>query len=229
MSDVERYVPKATKNPKGGDVNIKLKWGKIITVAQKDFKRIKKFFKVDSIVETIEDKVILKYIIGNDVPVTRSILSGYEDDQNVKSIEVDGQIVNSNTYNFTTSGEHIIKYELNDKSCVGNTAPLISQVREISEIIIPEGVTTLKHNAFAGGVTIPTIILPSTLNLIYAGAFGGDSVTNFTIKAVIPPTTDNAALPMNVTNCYVPAESLEAYKQADNWRVIANYIQPIPE
>jgi len=33
MSDVEKYVPKATKNPKGGDVNIKLKWGKIITVA----------------------------------------------------------------------------------------------------------------------------------------------------------------------------------------------------
>ena len=232
MSDVEKYVPKATKNPKEGDVNIKLKWGKIITVAQRDFKRIKKFFKVDSIVEPIEDKLVVKcYIYESSLPATRNLISGYEPNQ-FKSIEVDGNLLDSTSYTFTTDGNHIIKYELYQEGIIGNQAPVLFGNIDIIELTVPEGVTEIKPNTFSGVLTTSlttNVTLPSTLTKLGSGVFGGVHHCNFYIKATTPPVIEGYLSADDTINYYVPAESLEAYKQADGWSSIASYIQPIPE
>lgn len=112
----------------------------------------------------------------------------------------------------------------------------------IKKVVIPEGVTEIKLDAFGNCFELEEVEMPSTLRRIERGAFwdckslrtieipaqvshlgeylffGCDELTdiyNFSVEPqVIPPIHRN---PSQIT-LHVPAESVEKYRQADIWK-----------
>lgn len=76
---------------------------------------------------------------------------------------------------------------------------------------------------------ITEVIIPKTVTNIGIAAFGGcTGLTSVTIEATTPPTLGISAF--NDVNCtfYVPAESVNAYKESYDWSGYASRIQAIP-
>ena len=75
-----------------------------------------------------------------------------------------------------------------------------------------------------------SVDLPSTLTSIAAQAFRSCSTLNtLYCRATTPPTiaNSNALSTANLTNIYVPAASVNAYKTATNWSTYASIISAI--
>ena len=223
----------------------------------------------------VETKLVVYYDI-QDISSPTTIWTNYEGGV-VKSIEVDGTLLDSNlttTYQFDSVGEHVIKYEFNNPTTVGNNAPLFMGLTTVKRVVIPNTFTAIGNNAFNGcsltsvtignsvtsigrsafidctnltELTIPnsvtsigyqafnycsaltSVTIPNNVTSIGEGAFRYCSaLTSVTIKATTPPTLGGNAF-YDTNNCpiYVPAESVEAYKTATNWRTYASRIQAI--
>ena len=106
---------------------------------------------------------------------------------------------------------------------------LFAGCRYLASVDIPDSVTSIGPYAFFRGEYITSITIPAGVTYIGEYAFTNCySLTSFRILAVTPPQAEN-----NIfynTNCaiYVPAESVNAYKQATNWSTYASRIQAIP-
>ena len=124
----------------------------------------------------------------------------------------------------------------------------------LQDVIVPDGVTELRNRIFQSS-SINSISLPSTLTRINADAC--NSATNLqdiTIPSSVayiggnafnwcsglqwviverptPPTLAISSAFSNTGNCpiYVPDESVEAYKAANNWSALADRIKPLSE
>ena len=112
----------------------------------------------------------------------------------------------------------------------------------ISEIIIPEGVTNIGERAFFNCENLASVTLPESLtrieqdvfssckrleeitipaNVSYIGhaAFFNCDLKKVTVLAETPPILeDNSSISGTVQTVYVPAGSVEAYKNAEYWR-----------
>lgn len=124
--------------------------------------------------------------------------------------------------------------------------------RSLTSVTIPNGVTTIGNSVFyycegltsvtiANGVAsignyvfyycegLTTITIPDSVTSIGYSAFRGSGLTSVTIQATTPPSLGSSAFE-STNNCpiYVPAESLDAYKTATNWKTYASRIQAIP-
>ena len=100
----------------------------------------------------------------------------------------------------------------------------------LKTITIPEGVETIGRQAFQSCDSLKTLIVPSTVTDIGLGAFGYcPQMTSIVFLSTTPPTAGDGILDYS-NNCpiYVPAESLQEYKSAENWSVYADRIQAIP-
>ena len=109
----------------------------------------------------------------------------------------------------------------------------------VTEITVPEGVTTISSSAFRDFVKLRKVSLPSTLTTISSAAFFGCSsleeieipanvtslsgafnkssaLRKITIRATTPPTVNAATFNNTLPNkvIYVPAESVDAYRTA---------------
>ena len=171
----------------------------------------------------------------------------------ISSMTIDGvkqQSVVAN-YTFSTSGEHIVKYNLVNQTTISEET--FFQCTNLSNIGIPDSVSTISNNAFnasglTGTLTIPdnvtnidynvfrnctgltSIIIGSGVTSINTFVFQSCSnLTNITCLATTPPTLANKNAFNDTNNCpiYVPAESVDAYKAATNWSTYASRIQPI--
>lgn len=96
---------------------------------------------------------------------------------------------------------------------------------------IPEGVRTIGYAAYYRVWNMDTVILPSTLDTIRARAFYYTPGMRYLIcKAVVPPVVENEDAFDWWHNenmiLFVPAESVDAYHQADVWKKF-NAIIPI--
>ena len=104
----------------------------------------------------------------------------------------------------------------------------------LTEIVVPEGVTTLRDHAlqyYPGPVTID---LPSTLDTIGNRALSlvvsESAKVTFICRATTPPNLIQLGLNINtIAAIYVPAESVDAYKAVTGWSTYADVIQAIPE
>ena len=99
----------------------------------------------------------------------------------------------------------------------------------LTSIIIPNSVTTIGIGAFEGSGLL-SIIIPNSVTTIEREAFWDCSlIDNIVILSYIPPilNIDVFFNDTNLTNIYVPAESVDAYKAASGWSEYASIISSI--
>ena len=100
----------------------------------------------------------------------------------------------------------------------------------LTSITIGNGVTSIGNNSFGECSSLTSIVIPNSVTSISKYAFYNCSgLTSVTIEATTPPTLGGTTAFTNTNNCpiYVPAESLNTYKQASNWSELASRIQSI--
>lgn len=121
-------------------------------------------------------------------------------------------------------------------------ATLYLNEEPVTDVVIPEGVTTLQDGVFFGCSSLESVTIPEQVNEIGSQVF--NECLNLK-KVYCRPTTPPAALPMEWWNSagqyfyywyafdditevdgriYVPEESVEAYKTAFMWEEYANCI-----
>ena len=127
--------------------------------------------------------------------------------------------------------------------------------RDITSFTIPSGVTVIGQSAFNGCANLESIVIPSNITSIGQYAFSGctslesvdiaasvtsigayafsanTSLKSLTVRATTPPTLLVSSLSNVPADCaiYVPADSVDAYKAADNWSTRATYIEAIED
>ena len=92
----------------------------------------------------------------------------------------------------------------------------------LSSISIPNGVTSIKDYAFAACNGLSSITIPNSITSIGEGAFsGGFTIITIICEAIKVPTLESYVFydrDISEAILYVPAESLEDYKVAEQWK-----------
>ena len=120
-----------------------------------------------------DPKLVCKYNITD---ISSETALRTENEQNMfKSMEIDGVLLDSlvTSYQFSTTGEHTVKYELYDETKVGNNAPLFYNITTLTSVSIPSGVTTIGDNVFNGCTGLTSITIPNSVTTIGIAAFNG--------------------------------------------------------
>lgn len=129
-------------------------------------------------------------------------------------------------------------YNTNVKSVeiIGNVEEIRNgcfyECSQLEELTISDNVKILGHHSFFGCYKINNLIIPESVNSIGGQCFAYcNSLTTITFKSVTPPDLGNNAFfsSGNLETIYVPAESVEAYKAANNWSEYADIITAISE
>ena len=93
---------------------------------------------------------------------------------------------------------------------------------DIKRIIIGDGVTTIGEFAFTNCSTLTSVTIPNSVTEIGEFAFEHCiNITQISSEAVVPPICGpNVFADTNKSKCklIVPKNSLDAYKQADQWK-----------
>lgn len=100
----------------------------------------------------------------------------------------------------------------------------------LTSVTIPNSVTTIGGWAFMYCSGLTSVNIPDSVTSIGMSAFNYCSgLTSITVEATTPPTLEPYAFD-NTNNCnvYVPCQSVDAYKSAENWNTYASRIQGIP-
>ena len=99
----------------------------------------------------------------------------------------------------------------------------------ITSVTIPDSVTNIGNKAFYDARILSSVIIPSNVTKIEDSAFAYCSrLTSITVEATTPPELAAYALYIpSGLKIYVPSESVETYKAAQNWSYYEQYIQAI--
>ena len=96
----------------------------------------------------------------------------------------------------------------------------------LKKVIISEGVTYIGKRAFERCYNLEYVDIASTVSHMYDGTFFWcDSIKEVYCRPTVPPsTTYGSHFTSSLTKLYVPRESVEAYKSASYWNRIADQI-----
>ena len=100
----------------------------------------------------------------------------------------------------------------------------------LTSCTINNGVTSIGDDAFRGCSGLTSVVIPESVSYVGKFAFNDcSSLTSITFNSITPPTLAGPTVFNNTNNCpiYVPCQSLNAYKTADNWRNYASRITSI--
>ena len=88
----------------------------------------------------------------------------------------------------------------------------------ITSVVIPDSVTEIQSTVFQNCANLKEVILGTGISKIGENAFQNTPIIRLTVAAVNPPS-GGAACGLDATKCklYVPAESVETYKNAVWW------------
>ena len=118
------------------------------------------------------------------------------------------------------------KYDIK-RIIIGDGATTIGEAAfkdcsNLTSVTIPNSVTTIGRHAFNGCTNLQKVYIGNSVKTIGEDAFNNcTSVTQISSEAVVPPTCDlNVFAGINKSKCklIVPKNSLDAYKQADQWK-----------
>ena len=169
-----------------------------------------------------DPKLVCKYNI-TDISSPTTLRTEYE--QNMfKSMEIDGVLLDNmvTEYQFSTTGEHTVKYELYDETKVGNNAPLFYNITTLTSVSIPNSVTTIGSTAFGSCTGLTRVTIGNSVTTISIQSFGGCSgLTSITSLATTAPTIQSNTFENVKTGgtLYVPTGST-GY---DVWMGTGNY------
>ena len=95
-------------------------------------------------------------------------------------VSISGLDTAEGKYQFSTTGEHVVKYTLKDPTFIGietdgaqitNIGATFLQCTAITEVIIPNSVTTIDYGAFGDCDGLTSITIPNGVTSIGYGAF----------------------------------------------------------
>ncbi|MBQ5844794.1 MAG: leucine-rich repeat domain-containing protein, partial [Alistipes sp.] len=105
----------------------------------------------------------------------------------------------------------------------------------LTSVTIPDGVTEIGEGTFCYCSGLTSVTIPDSVTEIGSSAFSDcNGLTSVFCKPTTPPTLGQSipwdAFDDNATNrkIYVPAESVDAYKEADGWKEYADAIVADP-
>ena len=98
----------------------------------------------------------------------------------------------------------------------------------LTSVEIPDSVKTIANSSFNQCINLTTVTLGNSVELI-DGFCDCDKIETITITTTTPPTLKSEGFRnVDLLNAiYVPAESMETYKNADGWKNFADKIQAI--
>jgi len=117
----------------------------------------------------------------------------------------------------------------NSVTSIGRSA--FSDCSQLTSITIPDSVTSIDSRAFISCRALTSVTIGNSVTSIGNSAFSScTKLTSITVLAATPPTIHSDSFQYNASGrkIYVPAESVEAYKAADNWSTYAADIEAIP-
>ena len=117
----------------------------------------------------------------------------------------------------------------NGVTSIGTTA--FYYCEKLTSISIPDATTSIGGSAFSNCFALRDVTIGNGVTIIDDSAFSYcEKLKSITIKATTPPTLGNEAFyRTGLSYIYVPAESVDAYKTATNWKAYADRIQAIRE
>jgi len=108
----------------------------------------------------------------------------------------------------------------NNVTSTGNNT--FERCTSLTSVTMPETITYIGYRTFGGCTSLTSITVPKNVTTIIEYAFDGcTGLTSITSLAVTPPPCSSYTFSgIDTQNCtlYVPAESIEAYKEADGWK-----------
>lgn len=125
----------------------------------------------------------------------------------------------------TVDGNPVYNYEIGNTSSTTILSTEIEKMPTGTSIEFAEGLNRIE----AGKINYQQVTLPSTFTGFGDSDMIGSSVTTITSNAVTPPGAFRNQLGgSGLTAIYVPAESVDTYKENATWSSFASIIQAIP-
>ena len=133
-----------------------------------------------------------------------------------------------NAHNLYLNGELVTDLTIPDSvTTIGDYA--FRGCTSLTSITIPDSVTWIEQNAFDGCSSLTSVTIGNRVNSIGYRAFGGcSSLTEVYCKPTTPPSGSNnmfSGTALSRGGIYVPTESVEAYKTAYIWKDCASIIE----
>ena len=146
---------------------------------------------------------------------------------NLRSITIPGSVatIGANAF-YKCSGLTSVTIE-NGVTTIGNAA--FSNCTSLTNVTIPNSVTTIGSAVFYNCLNLTSATISNNVTSIGQNAFSGcSSLTSVYCNAITPPTLGGSSVFDSNSSgrvIYVPTESVEAYKSAENWSKYADAIE----
>ena len=135
-------------------------------------------------------------------------------------------------YQFDTIGIHTLEYTLKPNVTSLTNHDMLDSPRNILSIEIPNCISSIGTTAIGFCDKLTTLILPNSITSLGVDdsiIMEAPNLTSVTILATTPPECHGILITEHDRyTIYVPADSVNAYKTAEDWTYYASKIQAIP-